>query len=95
MIILYEKIFPGHRTWLTNYSDPNLYFYSDEFDNFKKEENFDQYYYLSYDLDPMIATHNMLHTLDGYFNLYDQDYKKIFRRIIYMGMRPIIGAKIF
>jgi hypothetical protein len=83
MIILYEKIFPGHRTWLTNYSDPNLYFYNDEFDNFKKEENFDQYYYLSYDLDPMIATYNKLHTLDGYFNLYDQDYKKIFRRIVY------------
>ena len=83
MIILYEKIFPGHRTWLTNYSDPNVYFYNDEFDNFKKEENFNQYYYLSYDLDPMIATYNKLHTLDGYFNLYDQDYKKIFRRIVY------------
>lgn len=70
-------------TYNSFYSSVDEYYMQNSFNDYKKNNpNYVNSKFVTYDLDPMIASHNKLYTLDGYFNVYETEYKLRWRKVI-------------
>ena len=102
---IFNSYLPEQSTYATFYSTIDDYYFIDQFENLKKDldKDLSKYRFVSYDLDPMIPAYSGLYTIDGYFNLYDNEYRNRFRKVIrkeldYLGKNALwfddYGAKV-
>lgn len=79
----WNKQLPFLSTYGSFYTSINEYYMQNSFNDYKKNNpDFVNSKYVSYDIDPMIASYNKLYTLDGYFNVYETEYKMRWRKVI-------------
>ena len=100
----WNKLLPFLSTYGSPYSSIEEYYQVTSFNSFKSEfKDYNNYKFVSYNLDPMIAGYNGLNIADGYFNLYEKSYNLKFRKVIekeldYLGSKSSyydeFGAKI-
>jgi hypothetical protein len=102
---IFNSLLPEQSTYGTFYSTLDEYYFKEDFENLKKDltNEITEYRFVSYDIDPMIAAYSGLYTIDGYFNLYENEYRAKFRKVIekeldYLGDKAIwyddYGAKV-
>lgn len=100
-----NSLLPNQSTYATFYATIDEYYFKEDFENLKKDltNDISNYRFVSYDIDPMIAAYSGFYTIDGYFNLYDNEYRDKFRKVIekeldYLGDQAIwfdnYGAKV-
>ena len=81
---IFNLLLPKQSTYATFYSTLDEYYFMEDFENLKNDlpNDISEYRFVSYDIDPMIAAYSGLYTIDGYFNLYDNEYRESFRKVI-------------